>query len=991
MPSILSLPVEIISYVTRDLDIQDLSAFSRSCRAICGIVSPQLYRLVKDEASLMCWAVDEGHIGTVERLLVAGANPNIAWVQTSTRSTVLTVLEACKPSTRLFNSSRRYGSEPPFDRIHVSTDPDDSDSMISFSSSEDDDDDDDSYYYYDSDLESEVRSKSYENHGDLASHYYWMPLHIAARWGNDKIVDLLLKYGADVNALSRGFCNCILPKEGPRMFLGADPVTPIWTPLHTAICHGHESTARLLISRGASINVSPRLLGSDPRHITALHAACYSDLVSVSRFLIDEGYQTDVDVQDHAGSTPLSYAYFAGNWRSIDFLVEMGASLNATLGPFTLLKHACYEDRFAEALRFIELGVDIAASFEPSGKAESILHCCCMPVRPSRSPLYHRESCQEHLRTEVVRTVIKAGADLEVRDKDMMTPLMKAALVNVDGVVRVLLDEGADIDARDDVGDTALLKACRPSGMFGMRPEGAMLRTVEALLERIPPNTDMFDALERVCGSCGPSSDKAEAVRLLVHHGGPATLEPKGAHLLLTRALISDNVGLCDTLLECGSREPTPSEIEVMIDKIIAQDNSLALEYMLKFPHGREILLSPSRLLDTIKKGKSDCALSLIDAGAPVCYHSDDDESCLIEACKLEDPDVAELLLQSGADPNEPVGGIFALTYPILNENLVMVELLLDHGADMHEHHTGTEDDGRTFGPLDLAIFFGLIDVVETMVKHPSFLDATKEERAAHLQMACCADPAAYGNGSILEILLDEGNLNANVVFTRENMTPLHISIALNRLNSIEYLLHAGADMHYYLRPAEPPVQTRLSNTFEGSTPLEWAILNAPIEAVKALVYHCCKREPFTDEPETMLRYVRAACRRHNPEIMQFVTYMGLDPYIFDEEGNSFPSIFCQTIDKIWPLEEPDWPAATIAARSAKCIVILLGYQDRDLHKKNAKGVSTLDHIRRMMTYEGPSEFHQEVAKWWNRELILDDEIGVRTRSNGLSEAPWPP
>ena len=97
MPSILSLPIEIISYVSRELDVPDLSALSRSCRALYNIVTPHLYRQVKDDAGILCWAIDEGNIGTVERLLVAGTNPNIAWVQSCTRDAVLAALEACKP------------------------------------------------------------------------------------------------------------------------------------------------------------------------------------------------------------------------------------------------------------------------------------------------------------------------------------------------------------------------------------------------------------------------------------------------------------------------------------------------------------------------------------------------------------------------------------------------------------------------------------------------------------------------------------------------------------------------------------------------------------------------------------------------------------------------------------------------------------------------------------------------------------------------------
>lgn len=1001
MPSILSLPIEIISYVSRELDVPDLSAFSRSCRALHNIVTPHLYRQVKDDAGIICWAIDEGKIGTVERLLVAGANPNIAWVQSGTRDAVLAALEACKPRTHPLGLSPQsqilaadivFGTRTRRRRLSIDSD------MI-FPSDEEDEEDEYEYDFdfmryghhhdllydnhFDNHLEPVTRRRGYETPGDLTKNCYWTPLHVAARWGNDDIINLLIKYGADVNSLSKGFCNCLIPNSAPWMYSEEDPREPIWTPLHTAMCNGRESTARLLISRGASMNVSPRLLGSDSRHITALHTACYSDLISVARFIIDEGYQTDVEVQDHNGSTPMSYAYFAGNWRSIDFLVEQGASVNATLNSLTLLKHACRECRFAEALRFIELGVDISASFESLDATEPILHCCCGTPRPTGSSVYQRESRQEDLRVDVVKALIKAGADIEARNAEMLTPLMKAALVNVDNVVEVLLDEGADIDAQDNEGETALLKACNPLRMLGDYPKGAMRRTVAKLLDRIPPDTDIFEALETVCTSTGSNSDKIEVTRMLFQRERSASRGPKNKHdqELFTAALLASNIELCDELLKHTSREFTQSEIDTIIDLILISDNSSALEYILKLPQARKVLMRPNQVLDTIRMGKEECAIYLIEAGAPINYRSENDETCLLEACKLHELELAEILLGKGADPNEVVGDRYPLMEAVMNENLVMVEVLLDYGANMHRHPKCNKTDDQTLGPLDLAIIRGLEDVVETMVRHKSFLEATDEERVAHLETACCACPDAYDDGIIVEILLSKGTLDPNTVFPKLNATPLHISMALDRLTSVTAFVQAGANIHYQLSLADYSEPSPVPNPFKGSTPLEWAIDNVPLEYIEELIGNDNNEsnDKFTRDPQMVLRYIRAACRRHKPEVLLLLLDSGLDPFIFDED-NSVLNIFCQTMDKIWPFEDPDWPASKIAARSAKCVNILLT-RGVDQHKKNIHGVSALDNIRRMMTYDGAGEFHREVVKYLNEELVLlETEVRPKTQ-----------
>ncbi|OTA68114.1 ankyrin [Hypoxylon sp. EC38] len=977
-----------MSYVAQNLDIEDLSAFSRSCRAIHTIVTPSLYRLVKDEAGLMCWAVDEGQEGTVAHLLAAGANPNIAWVQSCSRSAGLRLLETCRPFMRPSSSGSSHEAESPQDETDLPIDSpspvfpldedEDDDSLILFPS--DEDEDDDSLLLL-SDEDEEDGSSHVGNtepgtgRFDLASQYYWTPLHIASRWGNNDIINLLLRYGADVNAFSRGFCDCHLPKETPQPLIGSiNSIAPIWTPLHTAICHGHEESARLLICRGASTNVSPRSLGSDTRHVTALHTACYSDTISICRFLINEGYQPDVDVQDHTGSTPMSYAYFAGSWASIDFLMETGASLNANLGPFTLLKHACYEGRFAEALRFIELGVDIDASFEHSGGTESILHCCCMPRRGNVNPYYHRESSQEYLRAEILRALIKAGANLEARDRDSMTPLIKASLFSIDTAVEVLLAEGADINARDSSGDTALLRACAPRGLI---PDGAMLRTITTLLAHTPPQFDTFEALERVCGSAIPNEDRVDVLQLLIRRGDPTILDSNKGRLLLLRGLNSCNFELCDTLLHNGLREPTSAELRILIPKAMAKDNSRALEYISKLPHGSEALKNPLHVLNAIKRGKSECAAFLIEAGAPTTLHAHDDENCLIEACKLEDPTVAKLLLEKGADPNETVGNSSPLIYPIFNGNIAMIELLLDYGAIMHAPQKGFEICERTFGPLDFAIFLGREEVVETMVHHDSYFESTEEDRVTHLAGACCVDAVAFGDGTILDTLLNAGDIDPDSVFSRMNATPLHVSVALGRVEAVRYLVAAGANIHYIPRPIEPSVPQPAPNPFAASTPLELAIDDAPIQIIEEMLNNSHDK-PFEDPDVPLLRYVRAACRRHKPEVMEVLLNIGMDPNTSDEAGNPFLSIFCQTIDKIWPLGDLDWPASKIAQRSADCVVVLLAH-GADPLRKNTEGVSALDNIRRMMTYNGPCDFHQEVVRSWNRKLILD-ETGVREK-----------
>ncbi|KAI0135904.1 ankyrin repeat-containing domain protein [Daldinia grandis] len=128
--------------------------------------------------------------------------------------------------------------------------------------------------------------------------------------GRDDIVDLLLQYKADIHVVSNGCCKCLhLHPNKALIDKTKYYVKPYWMPLHAAICHGYESTARLIISHGASTGVSP-----DDDCITALlHTACFSNNLPIIRCLLDGGHQTDINVQDYRGHTPMAYAYFANS------------------------------------------------------------------------------------------------------------------------------------------------------------------------------------------------------------------------------------------------------------------------------------------------------------------------------------------------------------------------------------------------------------------------------------------------------------------------------------------------------------------------------------------------------------------------------------------------------------------------------------------------------------------------------------------------------
>jgi len=91
-------------------------------------------------------------------------------------------------------------------------------------------------------------------------------LHIAAEKGHESVARFLLDRGASINATAMDN----------------------WTPLHFAALNGHESIARLLLDRGASINATAKY-NSTPLHIAALNGH-----ESVAQLLLERGADTTI-------------------------------------------------------------------------------------------------------------------------------------------------------------------------------------------------------------------------------------------------------------------------------------------------------------------------------------------------------------------------------------------------------------------------------------------------------------------------------------------------------------------------------------------------------------------------------------------------------------------------------------------------------------------------------------------------------------------------
>ena len=124
-------------------------------------------------------------------------------------------------------------------------------------------------------------------------------LHLATRYNTVQVAELLIAYGADVNARTRTGYG--------------------WTPLHSTVLYNNAvQIAELLIAYGADVDARTEYGG------TPLHSA---DTVQVAELLIAHG--AGVNARDEGGWTPLHSAAFDNDVEIAELLIAHGADVNA--------------------------------------------------------------------------------------------------------------------------------------------------------------------------------------------------------------------------------------------------------------------------------------------------------------------------------------------------------------------------------------------------------------------------------------------------------------------------------------------------------------------------------------------------------------------------------------------------------------------------------------------------------------------------------------
>lgn len=501
-------------------------------------------------------------------------------------------------------------------------------------------------------------------------------LHMACLAGDRDIAEFLIRKGANVNLKTNS---------------GA-------TPLSQAASAGHADVIELLIGKGADVNVpdargrTPLALARQGKHPEAVrilrqHGAKDSlhdlmaagDMDEVKR-LIAEG--AEINGTDGNGQTPLHLAVLAGRKDIVELLIAQGADPNAKANTWdtTPLIAALRNGHENIAKLLIAKGADVTAK-----------------GRGDYTPLHRAATNRARMTgaTEIMGLLLAKGADIEARQEHGCTPLACATYDGNTDTARFLIEHGADIEAKTNYDETPLMRAV--------------------------------------------SQGHVETARLLLDKG--ANIQAR------RRGLSAVHVAMLGDWL--SNRKPDPEMVKLLLEKGLTCPSIHLAAFLGDMAKLKGCLSDGTDINEGDVAGFTPlhCAVAgdhmdtvkfLLSQGANVNAKT---ANGLTPLAFIWPVDMADLLIANGADVKvADNNGQTMLHWAVNRDNhrgdKALIELLLNHGADVNAKAASTSGGWAGWAPLHVACYNGAQDIVELLLARGADVNARADNGKTPMAVA---------------------------------------------------------------------------------------------------------------------------------------------------------------------------------------------------------------------------------------------------------------
>ncbi|XP_016331240.1 protein phosphatase 1 regulatory subunit 12A-like [Sinocyclocheilus anshuiensis] len=222
-----------------------------------------------------------------------------------------------------------------------------------------------------------------------------------------------------------------------------------------ACSSGDTEEVLRMLDRGADINYA------NVDGLTALHQACIDDNVDMVTFLVEHG--ACINQPDNEGWIPLHAAASCGYLDIAEYLISQGANVGVVNSegetPLDIAEEEAMEELLQNEIN--RQGVDIesarkeeerimlrdARQWLNSGQINDVRHA------KSGGTALHVAAAKGY--TEVLKLLIQAGYDVNIKDYDGWSPLHAAAHWGKEEACRILVEHLCEMDIINKVGQTA--------------------------------------------------------------------------------------------------------------------------------------------------------------------------------------------------------------------------------------------------------------------------------------------------------------------------------------------------------------------------------------------------------------------------------------------------------------------------------------------------------------------------------------------------------
>ena len=440
----------------------------------------------------------------------------------------------------------------------------------------------------------------------------------------------------------------------------------------------------------------------------------------------------------------------------------------------------------------------------------------------------------------VCQVLIDAGADIETKDEDGRSPLLRASVSGKFAVVKMLVEAGAGVCVTDTKGDT-----CLPLAAYFGHTETVRYLVVLPEVDVNHAENNGYTALHIAVQQQFP-----DVVCLLIDAGAdievkskvgrsPLLLASTTGHLDIVKMLVEAGAGVCVSdshrytclIIASGSGHTETVRYlvglkDVDVNHTNCGHTALHFAVMRNHPGVVEVLFEAgadievkdeegsSPLLLACTTGHLDIVKMLVEAGAGVRGSNIEGVTCLLRAAYHGHTEIVRYLVGLPQVDVNQLGckdlNLTALHLAVVGKHQDIVKVLIDAGAELDR----TGEDGRS--ALLVASCMDMPDIVKMLVEAGAVVRATDNKGRTCLTLA-----SYFGHTETVRYLAGLKDVEVSHP-DADGYTALHFAVQQQFPDVVQELIDAGADIE--------------ANNKDKSSPLLLASRSGSFDIVKMLV-----------------------------------------------------------------------------------------------------------------------------------------------------------